>query len=192
MRLLARTDGLTGLNNRRSFEERLDAAWRFAHRHARPLSMLLIDVDSFKGFNDLYGHSAGDDALVEVARCITQKTRRPGDTAARYGGEEFAVLLPDTDEAGAAGIGEQIRGAVQARQLRHVASSHHVLTVSIGVATVRGETMTTSRALVNAADAALYEAKDAGRNRVLCYRAAGRTPVEEPGGIPDSEARSDT
>jgi diguanylate cyclase (GGDEF)-like protein len=192
LRLLARTDGLTGLNNRRSFEEQLDAAWRLAHRHARPLSMLLIDVDSFKGFNDLYGHSAGDDALVEVARCISQKTRRPGDTAARYGGEEFAVLLPDTDEAGAAGIGEQIRGAVQARQLRHVASSHHVLTVSIGVATVRGETMTTSRALVNAADAALYEAKDAGRNRVLCCRPAGRAHVEEAGGIPDSEARSDT
>ncbi|CAE6692562.1 hypothetical protein R69927_00444 [Paraburkholderia domus] len=174
LRVLARTDGLTGLNNRRTFEEQAEEEWRRAQRNGWPLSMLLIDVDSFKGFNDLYGHSAGDDALIAVARCIGQSVRRPGDTAARYGGEEFAVLLPDTDETGAGVIAEKIRSAVQALELRHVASSHHVLTISIGIACTGSQVFATSRALVNAADEALYEAKDAGRNRALCYPVAAR------------------
>lgn len=184
LRVLARTDGLTGLNNRRTFEEHAEEEWRRAQRNAWPLSMLLIDVDSFKGFNDLYGHSAGDDALVDVARCIGQSVRRPGDTAARYGGEEFAVLLPDTDEIGATRIAEQIRSAIQALELRHVASSHHVLTVSIGIACTKGQTFATSRALVNAADEALYEAKDAGRNCVLCYPVAARAERRSVVGLP--------
>lgn len=174
LRVLARTDGLTGLNNRRTFEEHAEEEWRRAQRNGWPLSMLLIDVDTFKGFNDLYGHSAGDDALIAVARCIGQSVRRPGDTAARYGGEEFAVLLPDTDQAGAVTIAEKIRAEVQALGLRHVASSHHVLTVSIGIACTTSQVFATSRALVNAADEALYEAKDGGRNRVLCYPVAAR------------------
>ncbi|WP_341313454.1 sensor domain-containing diguanylate cyclase [Paraburkholderia sp. IMGN_8] len=174
LRVLARTDGLTGLNNRRNFEEHAEEEWRRAQRNGWPLSALLIDVDSFKGFNDLYGHSAGDDALIGVARCIAQNVRRPGDTAARYGGEEFSVLLPNTDELGAARIAEQIRAAVQALQKRHVASAHHVLTVSIGIACTKGQAFATSRALMDAADEALYEAKDAGRNRVLCYPVASR------------------
>jgi diguanylate cyclase (GGDEF)-like protein len=192
LRELARTDGLTGVNNRRTFEENVDGEWRRAQRNAWPLSILLIDVDSFKGFNDLYGHSAGDDALIDVARCIAQNVRRPGDTAARYGGEEFAVLLPNTDEAGAMRIAEQIRAAVQALQHRHVASSHHVLTVSIGVATARGEAMATSRELVNAADEALYDAKDAGRNRALGYRSVAQRAAAAPVVPPDAEARNET
>ncbi|MGF6570272.1 diguanylate cyclase (GGDEF)-like protein [Paraburkholderia sp. GAS333] len=200
LRELARTDGLTGLNNRRTFEEHLEAEWRRAQRSGWPLSMLLIDVDSFKGFNDLYGHSAGDEALITVARSIAQSVRRPGDTAARYGGEEFAVLLPDTDEAGAACIAERIRAVVQARELRHVASSHHVLTVSIGVATAQGQVIATSRELVNAADRALYDAKDAGRNRVVRYGQAenasnadaGHSPDTQPDSVPETAMRSDT
>lgn len=188
--VLARTDGLTGLNNRRTFEEQAEEEWRRAHRNAWPLSMLLIDVDSFKGFNDLYGHSAGDDALIAVARCISQNVRRPSDTAARYGGEEFAVLLPDTDETGATCIAGKICAAVQALQLRHVASSHHMLTVSIGIATARGDAFATSRALVNAADEALYGAKDAGRNRVLCYRAVARASAPSVVVVPGTEARN--
>ncbi|HYS62613.1 MAG TPA: sensor domain-containing diguanylate cyclase [Paraburkholderia sp.] len=184
LRVLARTDGLTGLNNRRTFEQDLEEEWGRAQRNASPLSMLLIDVDSFKGFNDLYGHSAGDDALIEVTRCITNNVRRPGDTAARYGGEEFAVLLPDTDEAGAMGLAEQIRAAIQERGVRHVASSHHVLTVSIGVACTRGQTFITTRALINAADEALYEAKDAGRNRVLVYGAVAQAHGGGVTGVP--------
>jgi diguanylate cyclase (GGDEF)-like protein len=190
LRELARTDGLTGLNNRRSFDEHVHDEWRRAQRNAWPLSMLLIDVDSFKGFNDLYGHSAGDDALIDVARCIAQNVRRPGDTAARYGGEEFAVLLPNTDEAGATRIAGQIRAAVQGLQRRHVASSHHVLTVSVGVATARDMAMATSRALLNAADAALYEAKDAGRNRVQCYRSVAYGVAGDAAMPPDTEARN--
>ncbi|SIT35147.1 Diguanylate cyclase [Paraburkholderia ribeironis] len=194
LRELARTDGLTGLNNRRSFQERVDEDWRRAQRNAWPLSMLLIDVDSFKGFNDLYGHSAGDDALIDVARRIAQNVRRPGDMAARYGGEEFAVLLPDTDEAAAVHIAERIRAAVQGLQRRHVASSHHVLTVSIGVATARDQLIQNSRALINAADGALYDAKDAGRNRVMCYRATtvhvAAREAGEASTAPDTEVRN--
>ncbi|WP_233799715.1 sensor domain-containing diguanylate cyclase [Paraburkholderia sp. HP33-1] len=175
LRELARTDGLTGLNNRRAFEEHVNDEWRRAQRDDRPLSLLLIDVDNFKGFNDLYGHSAGDEALIGAARCIAQNARRPGDTAARFGGEEFAVLLPDTDAAGAQRIAEQIRAAVQALQCRHVASAHHVLTVSVGAATAHGALIATSRALIDAADQALYRAKDAGRNRVMVYGATADT-----------------
>jgi diguanylate cyclase (GGDEF)-like protein len=179
LRVLARTDGLTGLNNRRTFEERAEEAWLLMQRSGRPLSMLLIDVDNFKGFNDLYGHSAGDDALVAVARCIDGNVRRPSDVAARYGGEEFAVLLPDTDAGGAAQIAEQIRAAVQALVLGHVASAHHVLTISIGIASTASHAFATYRAFVNAADTALYEAKDAGRNRILAYPVAAR--ADSPG-----------
>jgi diguanylate cyclase (GGDEF)-like protein len=167
LRVLARTDGLTGLNNRRTFEERAEQAWLAMLRTGRPLSMLLLDVDNFKGFNDLYGHSAGDDALVAVARCIDGNVRRPDDVAARYGGEEFAVLLPDTDGIGAA------------HMMRHVSSAHHVLTISIGIASTANHRFSTYRAFVNAADSALYHAKDAGRNRILCYPVAER--AEQPG-----------
>ncbi|WP_345812593.1 diguanylate cyclase [Paraburkholderia sp. PREW-6R] len=184
LRILARTDGLTGLNNRRAFEEHVDEEWRRALRNAWPLSTLLIDVDSFKGFNDLYGHSAGDEALSAVAHCIGQNVRRPGDTAARYGGEEFAVLLPDTDEAGAALIAEQIRAAVQALQIRHVASAHHMLTVSVGMATMQSEAFATSRALINAADQALYDAKDGGRNRAHAYRETTQVETASTAGAP--------
>jgi diguanylate cyclase (GGDEF)-like protein len=186
LRVLARTDGLTGLNNRRTFEERADEAWLVMERSGRPLSMLLIDVDNFKGFNDLYGHSAGDDALVAVARCIDGNVRRPADVTARYGGEEFAVLLPDTDTAGARQIAEQIRAAVQALGMRHVASAHHVLTISIGLASTANHRFANHRAFVNAADAVLYEAKDTGRNRVLSYPVAARADhasmATQPGG----------
>ena len=185
LRALARTDGLTGLNNRRTFEEQAERAWLQMQRTGRPLSILLIDVDNFKGFNDLYGHSAGDDALVAVARCIDSNARRPGDVAARYGGEEFSVLLPDTDNLGAAQIAEQIRAAVQALELRHVASAHHVLTISVGIASTASHHFATYRALVNASDTALYEAKDAGRNRSLSYPVAERAPspgtITQPG-----------
>ncbi|MBC8723902.1 diguanylate cyclase [Paraburkholderia sp. 31.1] len=190
LRELARTDGLTGLNNRRAFEEHVNDEWRRAQRTGRPLSLLLIDVDNFKGFNDLYGHSAGDEALIGVARCIAQNARRPGDTAARFGGEEFAVLLPDTDATGAQRIAEQIRAAVQALQCRHVASTHHVLTVSAGAATAQGAALATSRALVDAADEALYRAKDAGRNRVMLYGAPTDHSARDGAAVtPDTDPR---
>lgn len=168
LRLLARTDGLTGLCNRRAFDEMAELEWRRAQRSGLALSLLMIDIDHFKGFNDLYGHSAGDDALAAVAQCIGDNIRRPGDTAARYGGEEFAVLLPDTGEAGAVRVAETMRAAVQELDRRHVASPYHMVTVSIGVACTSERRFATLRAFINAADAALYEAKGGGRNRVIC------------------------
>lgn len=170
--MLARTDGLTGLHNRRTLEEMAQTEWRRAQRTGHPLSMLLIDVDHFKGFNDLYGHSAGDDALIAVAHCISQSTRRPGDIAGRYGGEEFTVLLPNTDSGGAVHIAGKILASVRALELRHVASTHQLLSVSIGVACAVNQRFPTLRSLVNASDAAMYEAKNSGRNRVACYPAA--------------------
>ena len=174
LRSLARTDGLTGLSNRRAFDEIAQAEWQRAQRSRLPLSLLMIDVDHFKGFNDLYGHLAGDDALTAIAQCIAQGIRRPGDTAARYGGEEFVVLLPNTDWAGAAQVAEHIRQAVQALQRSHVASTHQVVTVSIGVTCTTERRFATLRALINAADVALYEAKG-GRNQV-----SGGTPGNTP------------
>ncbi|NYH18852.1 diguanylate cyclase (GGDEF)-like protein [Paraburkholderia bryophila] len=172
LRVLARTDGLTGLLNRRTFEESAQDEWRRAQRTGHALSMLLIDVDHFKGFNDLYGHSAGDDALVAVAYRISQSIRRPGDIAARFGGEEFTVLLPNTDIDGAARIAEKILASIRALQLRHVASTHEFLSVSIGVACTVGHQFPNLRSLVNASDVAMYEAKNSGRNRVVCYPVA--------------------
>ena len=112
--MLARTDGLTGANNRRSFGEVLDLEWRRARRARSVFSLLFVDVDRFKAFNDTYGHQAGDDALAAVARSIGDNIRRPADTAARYGGEEFVVILPDTPATGATEIAERIRAAIDA------------------------------------------------------------------------------
>ncbi|PUA16606.1 sensor domain-containing diguanylate cyclase [Glaciimonas sp. PCH181] len=173
LRSLARTDGLTGLSNRRAFDEIAQTEWQRAQRSKLPLSLLMIDVDHFKGFNDLYGHLAGDDALTAIAQCIGQAIRRPGDSAARYGGEEFVVLLPNTDWAGAAQVAEHIRTAVQALNRSHVASTHQVVTVSVGVTCTTERRFATLRALINAADVALYEAK-AGRNQVSGRTAAAK------------------
>lgn len=120
--LLARTDGLTGLNNHRSFGEVLDREWRRARRVRSVFSLLFVDVDRFKAYNDTYGHQAGDDALAAVARRVGENIRRPADVAARYGGEEFVVLLPDTTENGAAQIAERIRIAINELGLEHVSS----------------------------------------------------------------------
>ncbi|MBV8271712.1 MAG: GGDEF domain-containing protein [Cupriavidus sp.] len=167
------TDGLTGLGSRRALEDRADMEWRRALRHGTPLSILMIDVDEFKAYNDRYGHLVGDDALAAVARCINSAIRRPGDVAARYGGEEFSVLLPNTSASGAREVAEAIGGAINRLQLPHEASARRFLTVSIGTAT-----MTTPsdfrdlRGLIQAADAALYDAKAQGRNRVASHAIA--------------------
>jgi diguanylate cyclase (GGDEF)-like protein len=190
LRSLARTDGLTGLCNRRAFDEMAELEWRRAQRSGLPLSLLMIDIDHFKGFNDLYGHSAGDDALAAVAQCIGENIRRPGDTAARYGGEEFAVLLPDTGDAGAVRVAETMRAAVQELDRRHVASPYHIVTVSIGVACSSERRFATLRAFVNAADAALYEAKGGGRNRVVCEPAGAVSDFIAPPAVPTANTRS--
>jgi len=152
------TDPLTGLKNRRALVDRLEEEMARADRFEAPLSMLMIDVDHFKAYNDAYGHAAGDSALASVATLIKNQCRVP-DFAARYGGEEFAVMLPNTDAAGAVVLAQRFRQAVE------TATWHgHPLTISIGVATRTGAT---PDELLEAADRAMYQAKREGRNRVI-------------------------
>ncbi len=156
---LATTDSLTGLKNRRKFDQEIDSEWRRALRHRSPLSLLMIDADHFKAYNDTYGHQAGDQVLVGIAICISDSVKRAGDCAARYGGEEFAVLLPDTSAMDAMTIAETIRRKVQGWSDEPVMS-----TVSIGIASVTPTQTIDWASFVHAADKALYSAKAAGRN----------------------------
>ena len=162
---LALTDGLTGLGNRYQFDAVLAREWRRAVRAGSSLAFLMIDVDDFKGYNDRYGHQAGDSVLKALACCISGAIGRSGDLAARYGGEEFAVILPDTDAAGAYQVGETIRRAVTALNIAHLGSRCGFVTMSIGVGRMSPTASTAPFALVREADAALYEAKNKGRNR---------------------------
>jgi len=164
---LNNVDGLTGLTNKRCVLEFIESEWRRAAREQAPLSVLMIDVDNFKLYNDTYGHVMGDEALKRIATTIEHCTKRPGDLAARFGGEEFAVVLPDTSTGGARLQAERIRHEVAALQLAHSASatSQHV-SVSIGVACASPTGATQALTLIEAADLALYAAKREGKNRV--------------------------
>jgi diguanylate cyclase (GGDEF)-like protein len=174
---LSYVDAITGVANRRSFDEELITESRRLPRTRTHLSLLLADIDGFKAYNDALGHQAGDECLRRVATVIAEGVRRAGDTVARYGGEEFAVLLPDTDAAGAAILAERIRSAVEQRGFPHPAMPAGCVTISVGVTTATGKESVDPSALVNAADAALYEAKRTGRNRV---RVADYPNVERP------------
>ncbi len=162
---LAATDGLTGIANRRAFDEALDREWRRAQREQTALALLMIDVDHFKPFNDFYGHLAGDDCLRRLAATISGCLHRPGDLAARFGGEEFAVLLPTTDAPGALEIAERIHDAVAALQIGHDVTPLGRITLSIGIASDGPERYHSAQALLHTADSALYTAKHEGRNR---------------------------
>lgn len=172
LEMAAKTDALTGLPNRRAFQEGLDSAWRGAVRAGTVLSLLMIDADGFKLFNDRYGHQEGDRALKAVGESIRWSLRRPADMGARYGGEEFAVLLPDTDLGAAVSLAERIRCHIRDQAIPHEDGPDSVVTVSIGVSTVYPQNGDRDRILVRTADAALYDAKHAGRNRV-CVNTAG-------------------
>jgi len=167
---LAIEDGLTGLANRRRFDERLSEEWARAYRDRSSLALLMIDVDRFKAYNDEYGHPAGDACLRVVAQVIAAEMKRPGDLAARYGGEEFVMLLPNTDAAGCARIGERIRKAIREAGLVH--TSNHAsgyVTASLGGAACRPALERTAGVgtLIEAADQALYAAKEAGRDQLM-------------------------
>ncbi|KRQ02384.1 diguanylate cyclase [Bradyrhizobium manausense] len=167
---LAIEDSLTGLANRRRFDERLKEEWARAYRDRSSLGLLMIDVDHFKAYNDEYGHPAGDACLRVVAKTIAAEVQRGGDLAARYGGEEFAMLLPNTDAAGCARLGERIRNAIRDAGLVHASNpAGPCVTVSVGGATCRPAVERTAgtSSLVEAADRALYAAKDAGRDRLM-------------------------
>lgn len=166
LQLLARTDSLTGLNNRRTLGEILEQEWRRARRARSVFSLLFVDIDRFKAYNDQYGHQAGDDALAAVARCIGENIRRPADTAARYGGEEFIVVLPDTLLEGACAIAEKIRHAISELAIEHAGSEYGRVTASIGSASWSPDHDIDVTQVIKAADQALYDAKARGRNRV--------------------------
>lgn len=165
---LSLTDALTGLANRRSFQETLQAEWRRALRNQHRLTLVMADIDSFKQFNDTYGHLAGDDCLVKIAKVIRSPLMRSSDLAARFGGEEFVILLPETDLEGGVHLAEEIRREVEALAILHEesATGTHV-TMSFGVASMFPTLEQVELDLVCAADKALYLAKEGGRNRVV-------------------------
>ncbi len=167
---LATTDALTGIGNRRNFDETLEREWERCARAVAPLSLLLLDIDCFKLFNDRYGHVEGDACLHRVAQAVRSCVKRPTDLCARYGGEEFAVILGNTEAAGARAIAEEIAQAVRALAIPHEGSQAGCVSVSIGAATVVPAPVIAASSLVTQADAALYQAKKEGRNRVVSRR----------------------
>ena len=162
---LATRDGLTGLANRRNFDDTLRAEWSRALRQQQPLSLLMVDVDNFKAYNDANGHLGGDECLKRIA-CAVASEMRANDLVARYGGEEFAVILPNQALKGAAIVAERIRCRVEALHLPQEPGISGHVTVSIGAATAIASKDTTASQLVATADAALYRAKHMGRNRI--------------------------
>lgn len=168
LRSMATTDGLTGLANRRHFDELMRREWQRCARSGSSIALLMADIDHFKRYNDSYGHPGGDACLQAVAKALTLVARRPADRVGRLGGEEFVVLLPDTDVAGGQEVAEHAVKLIQALALPHVASltAEHV-TISVGVAVCTGQDMARHdpQSLYSAADHALYAAKAQGRNR---------------------------
>jgi two-component system chemotaxis response regulator CheY len=180
---LATIDDLTGVKNRRRFREDLDMLMALSVRQQLPLSLVMLDVDHFKTYNDTFGHPAGDEALRSVAQAIKESIRLQ-DIVARYGGEEFVVLLPATDAASALDVAERLRSSVEQRS-----GTHRAITASLGVTTLDAEEVD-AETLVKEADQALYRAKESGRNRVCHFRGVARNqallwPLASASGHPD-------
>jgi diguanylate cyclase (GGDEF)-like protein len=160
-------DGLTGIANRRRFDDYLDQEFRRGARNHYPVSLLMLDIDDFKPFNDTYGHQSGDDCLQRIAAEIQTHSRRPSDLVARYGGEEFALILPDTPLDAAIMLAENIRAGIEALAITHEgARAVPFVTISIGVASTEDATIAIIDDLIEAADKRFYRAKESGRNRV--------------------------
>ncbi|TGK37504.1 diguanylate cyclase [Leptospira gomenensis] len=167
---IARTDGLTGLYNRRYFDEVLATEWKRCWRTGNSVALLMLDIDHFKLYNDTYGHQAGDQCLKRVATSIRECARRAGDIAARYGGEEFAVILPETSESNAVIVSRNILDKVEKLAIPHSASkTDSIVTVSIGMATLSPNPENSISELIERADKALYLAKEEGRNCLRFY-----------------------
>ena len=168
---LSHMDALTGVPNRRNYDATLVKEWRRARREETPLSLLMIDIDYFKAYNDTYGHQAGDECLCRIANLVRQVLRRPADFLARYGGEEFAVILPDTGAEGACCVAEEIRTMVLDSRIVHgAAGATPYVTVSIGAATVRPESGLCRLQLMAEADDAMYRAKEKGGNQTVAVQ----------------------
>ena len=176
---LATLDELTQLANRRRFDQYLEMEWRRQAREQTPLSLILCDIDSFKSYNDTYGHPGGDECLRQVAGAIGNAVDRPADLVARYGGEEFAVILPNTAIQGAVVVAEHIQTKIAALQLPHAGSQvSQYVTVSLGIASIVPASESAASILIAAADQALYQAKRLGRDRIQLYQpdpASGKT-----------------
>lgn len=165
---LSYQDGLTGVANRRMLDLVLDREWDTARRERKPISMLMLDIDHFKPFNDHYGHLAGDDCLRRIARLLVSAGRRPRDLVARYGGEEFVLVLPDTDSEAAQQVAERVQALIAAENIAHVAAGEDsVVTASIGVTTLMPTAVGNSDELIARADRQLYLAKTGGRHRIM-------------------------
>lgn len=166
---LAINDGLTGIYNRRYFDETLAREWKRTKREKAPLSLIMLDIDYFKKYNDTYGHQAGDECLIKVATAVSGALRRPADMAARYGGEEFAVILPNVELEDSTKFGETIRAKIEALKIKHEQSNvNPFVTASLGIACIVPSSILSYEELVGAADKALYSAKSKGRNCV-CF-----------------------
>ncbi len=167
LEIMSVVDALTGVPNRRRFDEYLDQEWRRGIRNQYPLSLLMIDIDHFKSYNDTYGHQQGDECLRNVANEIQQHLRRPSDMTARYGGEEFAVVLPDTPLDAALALADRIRSGVENLFIEHKGSdSFGYITISVGAATKVPEEYQSMTNFIDAADKNLYTSKNGGRNRI--------------------------
>jgi diguanylate cyclase (GGDEF)-like protein/PAS domain S-box-containing protein len=166
---LAETDGLTGILNRRAFDEAFAREVARSARNKKPLSLLMIDIDRFKAYNDTYGHLAGDQCLRMIGKCLLRSAKRPMDIVARYGGEEFVVLLPEIGQQGAMAVGEQFAQYLNEENIPHVASEFGRVTASIGISSETGLILRSEPSrLLSIADAAMYDAKAQGRNRIIC------------------------
>jgi len=166
LRTIGLTDGMTDIANRRRFDETLEKQWRSCERNQRPLSLIILDVDFFKPYNDRYGHLMGDQCLKTIARALEENIRRPTDLVARYGGEEFACILPTTDSVGALNRAHELLKAVRDLKIEHTASEIAAeVTISAGVATLIPKRSNSMLDLIDLADRALYLAKESGRNQ---------------------------
>ncbi|MGK7918590.1 MAG: diguanylate cyclase [Trichodesmium sp.] len=167
---LANLDGLTGISNRRIFDKTLAKEWQICQREKQPLTLILIDIDYFKKYNDDYGHQQGDDCLICVADALAQVVKRPRDMVARYGGEEFVLILPNTQHEGAIAISEQIQQRIRELAITHESSEvSAIVSLSLGIASVIPATESSPQELINMADQALYQAKKQGRDRAVIY-----------------------
>ena len=164
LEILSNTDGLTSIANRRYFDHMLRQEWNRCQRTNTPLSLIMLDIDHFKQFNDLYGHLAGDDCLKTLTHALSQVGRRAGELAARYGGEEFVILLPNMDKQAAQETAQHIRQIILSMAIPHANTVPGIVTVSLGVASLLPSNQQIPTELVRQADAALYRAKQAGRN----------------------------
>lgn len=164
---ISNTDGLTGIANRRLFEEQLEKECQYAIGYQKPISLVFIDIDYFKKYNDSFGHQKGDKCLIKIAHAIDNIIKSPDHLVARYGGEEFVIILPNTNSREATKIAEKVRKLVKNLQIQHSVSSEEYVTVSLGVATMMPSETMSKEILIQLADQALYEAKSDGRNRVI-------------------------